>query len=256
MFLEAVIINKFKHWENLQYLLSYEYNCTPTAFKRNENVLTLSVPNEKGRYCTQDGYYFHMATMGGNAVVTAAKELHPFLKEWIKDKQGCHLFDIPNLVILEKELNTHGYTLTETYHMFLSTEHKELKKNYPVKWFYDKEIVKFYGDKRFPNAICDKYYENRPDRIVVCAYDDDKIMGMAGCSEDAMHWQQIGIDVMPEYRSKGVGAYLVTLLKNAIEQQRDIPFYGTDIANYHSWNIALNSGFRPAWVEIGVNKMK
>lgn len=61
---------------------------------------------------------------------------------------------------------------------------------------------------------------------------------------------------MPEYRSKGVGAYLVTLLKNAIEQQRDIPFYGTDIANYHSWNIALNSGFRPAWVEIGVNKMK
>ncbi len=37
---------------------------------------------------------------------------------------------------------------------------------------------------------------------------------MAGCSEDGPHWQQIGIDVMPEYRSKGIGTYLVTLLKN------------------------------------------
>lgn len=249
-------MNKFKHFENLEFLLSSEYNCMPTDFKREKNIITLPADSKSGRYCSHDGYFFHMATTGKNAVITASEVLHPFLKEWINDKQGCHLFDIPNLLILEKELNNHGYTLTETYHMFLSSEYKEPKKNYPVKWFYDKEIRQFYGDERFPNAICDKYYENRPDRIVVCAYDGDDIMGMAGCSEDSVHWQQIGIDVMPKYRSKGVGTYLVTLLKNTIEQKGDIPFYGTDIANYHSWNIALNSGFRPAWVEIGVNKMK
>ena len=249
-------MKKFEDWESLQYLLSREYNCTPTAFKKDKNILTLSEPDKNGRYCTHDGYYFHMATTGSNAVITAAEELHPFLKAWIKDKKGCHLFDMPNLLILEKKLNIHGFTLTETYHMFLSAEHKEPDKSYPVKWFYDKEIMPFYGDKRFPNAICDKYYEKRPDRIVVCAYDGENIMGMAGCSEDAVHWMQIGIDVMPEYRSMGVGTYLVTLLKNEIEQQGHIPFYGTDIANYHSWNIALNSGFRPAWVEIGVQKMK
>lgn len=79
-------------------------------------------------------------------------------------------------------------------------------------------------------------------------------MGMAGCSEDAPHFMQIGIDVMEEYRSMGVGTYLVTLLKDKIAAQGDIPFYGTSVSNYHSWNIAINCGFKPAWVEIGAEK--
>ena len=78
-------------------------------------------------------------------------------------------------------------------------------------------------------------------------------MGMAGCSEDAPGWMQIGIDVLPKFRSKGIGTYLVTILKNKIEEMGAIPFYGTSVSNYHSWNIALNSGFRPTWVEIGAN---
>lgn len=81
-------------------------------------------------------------------------------------------------------------------------------------------------------------------------------MGMAGCSEDAPHWQQIGIDVMPQYRSRGVGTYLVTLLKNRIAERGDIPFYGTAAANLHSQNIALNCGFKPAWVEIGAKPLQ
>ena len=89
----------------------------------------------------------------------------------------------------------------------------------------------------------------RPDRIAVIALDGDTIMGMAGCSEDAPHWQQIGIDVLPEYRSKGIGSYLVTSLRNKIIKMGDIPFYGTAAANIHSQNIALKSGFRPVWVE-------
>ena len=125
---------------------------------------------------------------------------------------------------------------------------------YPVKWFYDEEIHPFYGDERFPNAICPEFKPERPDRIVVCAYDGDMIMGMAGSSEDAPGWQQIGIDVMPEYRSMGVGTYLVNLLKQEITKRGDIPFYGTSLSNYHSWNIAINCGFRPAWVEIGASK--
>ena len=61
---------------------------------------------------------------------------------------------------------------------------------------------------------------------------------------------------LSEYRSRGIGTYLVTLLKNKIEEMGDIPFYGTSVSNYHSWNIALNAGFKPAWVEIGAKKQK
>lgn len=235
-------------------LLSLELNCRPSDFFAAQNILTMSELIDGRRAYSDEKYFFHMATLGANAVVTAAPELHPFLCEFIKKQPGHYLFEIPSLMPLEKELNKFGYTLSQTYHMFLPREKITPSKNYSVKWFYDNDIHIFYGDERFPNAICEKYLPHRPDKIVVCAYDGDNIMGMAGCSEDAPRWQQIGIDVMPKYRSRGVGTYLVTLLKNKIEERGDIPFYGTSVSNYHSRNIAINSGFRPAWLEIGSDK--
>lgn len=233
--------------------LSYEFNCTPDDFAKTENVLTVSKFSEKARAYSDEKYFFHMVTTGGNAVITAEECLHPFLREFMK-KPGTFLFELPNLLPLEKELNRFGQTLTQSYHMFLPSNDAKPLLDLPVKWFYDGEIHGFYGDGRFPNAICGEYKPRRPDRIAVCAYDRDKIMGMAGCSEDAKGWMQIGIDVVREYRSQGVGAYLVTLLKNKILEQGDIPFYGTSLSAYHSWNIALKCGFKPAWVEIGSTK--
>ena len=251
------MVNDMKKTYNnaLHQLLSLEYNCSPADFQKTENILTHSILKEGRRVYSSDKYFFHMVTTGANAVITAEECLHPFLKEFMRERTGHWLFEIPNLLPLEQELNHFGYTLTQTYHMFLPSVSVEVKKDDPVKWFYGKEeIAQFYGDERFPNAICPEYLPHRPDKIVVCAYEGDTIMGMAGCSEDAPGWQQIGIDVMKEYRSMGVGTYLVTLLKNKILEEGNIPFYGTSVSNYHSWNIALNSGFRPAWVEIGAQK--
>ena len=45
------------------------------------------------------------------------------------------------------------------------------------------------------------------------------------------------------------------LLKNKIIEMGDVPFYGTAAANVQSQNIAVNSGFRPAWVETEAVKM-
>lgn len=246
---------KSEYFDRLIDLLSLEFNCSPDDFCKDENVLTISEIRDGRRVYSPEKYFFHMVTTGKNAVITADEQLHPFLGEFIESGIGHALFEIPKLLLLEKELNRFRYTLTSTYHMFLPENDVSPQKNYPVKWFYNEELFGFYGDERFPNAICGEFLPHRPDRIVVCAYDGSEIMGMAGCSEDAPHWQQIGIDVMPKYRSMGVGTYLVTLLKNEIIRRGDIPFYGTSLSNYHSWNIALNCGFRPAWVEIGANKI-
>lgn len=244
-------------YESLKRLLALEYNCSPDDFEKAENIVTVSALNEGRRTYTKDKYFFGMVTFGNNTIITADEQMHPFLNEYVKDKQGHLLFEVHNLLPIEKELNKYGYTLDRSHHMFLPQTDVMPKRDYKVKWFYDREIDVFYGDKRFPNAICDEYKKDRPDRIAVCAYDDkDNIMGMAGCSEDTKGWQQIGIDVIPEYRSMGVGTYLVTLIKNEIIKRGDIPFYGTSVANYHSRNIALNCGFKPMWVEIGANKIK
>lgn len=246
---------KSKHHDKLIELLSIEYNCQGSAFLGGDNVITESKAIEGRRRYTDEKYFFHMATLGSGAVVTADPCLFPFLEEYVKDKKGHWLFEYPNLKALERELNKFSYTLSPTYHMFLPSERVEIPGDFDVKWLFDSEIHHFYGDERFPNAICEKFLPNRPDRIAVIAYDGDEMMGMAGCSEDADGWMQIGVDVMPRYRSKGIGTYLVNLLKNKIEDMGDVPFYGTSLSNYHSWNIALNCGFRPAWVEIGADRI-
>ncbi|MDE7195295.1 MAG: GNAT family N-acetyltransferase [Oscillospiraceae bacterium] len=242
----------------LKRLLALDFNCSPDDFDKAESVITESALNEGRRVYSTEPPFFGMATMGSNAVITADERLHPFLRDYIRAEQGHRLFELPKLFELEAELNKYSYTVNHSHHLFLydkSRDTRGFKKEYPVKWFYGKaEIEGFYGDSRFPNAICTEYDPSRPDTIVVCAYDGDKIMGMAGCSEDAPHWQQIGIDVLPEYRSMGVGSYLVRILRDEIIRRGDIPFYGTGLANYHSWNIALNCGFRPVWVEMNAIK--
>ena len=195
-------------------LLSLEYNCAPSAFDSDENIITLSEIREGRRVYSPEKYFFHMVTTGRGAVITADEFLHPFLHQFIKDRAGHWLFEQDNLTGLERELNKFDYTLTASHHMFLPATDATPRIDASVRWFYGEQIKQFYGDGRFPNAICPEFQPNRPDRIVVCAYDGDKIMGMAGCSEDASHWMQIGIDVMPEYRSRGVGTYLVTLLNS------------------------------------------
>ena len=238
-------------------LLALEYNCSPADFAGGENRLTPSVLREGRRVYSTDKYFFHMVTLGNNAVITADECLHPFLLKFMKDRPGHWLFELPNLLPLERELNRFGQTLTQTHHMFLphiaGTPRSllEPRQDVNIRWFEGDAILPFYGDPRLPNAICPEPTESRPDRVVICAYDGDELAGMAGCSEDAPGWMQIGIDVMPAYRSRGIGSHLVALLKERIFAMGAIPFYGTSLSNYHSWHIALNCGFSPAWVEIG-----
>ena len=240
--------------KKLTELLSCEYNCRPEDFSQEKNILTVSVNHPQARVYNREPAFLRIVTTGRNAVVTADPVIHPFLEGFIhaENAEGHWLLTVPNLLRIESELNRHGYTLTQTHHMFLPDRRTEPVRARNIRWFYGNEIRPFYGDPRFPNAICPQYEPERPDRMIVCSYTENgEITGMAGCSEDAPHWQQIGIDVLPQFRSAGLGTDLVTMLKNKIIERGDIPFYGTAMSNLHSQNIAKNAGFRPAWTEIG-----
>ena len=241
-----------KYLEPLLKQLALEYNCAPGDFLRPDNIVTQSCLRENRRHYSDEKPFFHMATLGQNAVITADRKLHPFLRIFAREK-GRALFEFPSLLPLERELSQYGYTLMSSFHMFLPKHDVRPESRYLVQWFYGEAIHPFYDKAGFENALNGKNCA-RPDRIAVCAMDGTAIMGMAGCSEDAPGWLQIGVDVMPAYRSRGVGTYLVALLKNEIIARGAIPFYGTSLSNYHSWNIAINSGFYPAWVEIGAKK--
>ena len=230
--------------------LSADFNCTPEDLQAEENRITVPELREGRRNYSPGKPFFQMATLGRNTVMMADECLHGFLRDFAKDVEGHRLFEFDRLAKLNGELGKYGYRMNPTHHMFLPDRDVKPGDRFRVKWLYGSDIDRFYGDPRFPNAIAYPVpCPARPDRIIVMALDGETIMGMAGCSEDAPHWQQIGIDVLPEYRSEGIGSFLVSLLKNRIMEMGDVPFYGTAEANIRSQNIAVHCGFRPAWVE-------
>ena len=204
-----------EYYKRLLNQLSLDYNCTPDDLRAKENIITVSKLNDGRRRYSPDTPFLQMSTLGGNTVIMADECLHEFLRTFTKDLEGHRLFELGNLDKLNEELKQYGYQMAPTHHMFLPCTDVKVEERCKVKWIYEDEISSFYGDPRFPNAIA--YPEAcpaRPDRVAVLAVDGDTIMGMAGCSEDGPGWQQIGIDILPEYRSRGLGADLVTLLKN------------------------------------------
>lgn len=231
--------------------LAIEYNCKPKDFDSYENTLTLPAKNEGRREYSENIPFFSMATLGKGAVISVDEKMHPFIKDFIKDKEGFWLFEEDNLFEIQSELVKYDKNLFQTHHMFLpDTKPLNIKPNFEVKWFEQKDIGQFYGDERFQNAFCEKYDPKCPDVLGVGAVIDGEIAGMAGCTADSKILWQVGIDVVPQYRGKGIGTALVGILKEEIFKRGAIPFYGTGSANIHSQHIAFNCGFYPAWVEI------
>ena len=61
---------------------------------------------------------------------------------------------------------------------------------------------------------------------------------------------QIGIDVLPQYRRKGIASALTSHLALAVLERGKVPFYCAAWCNLPSVRNAIKSGFRPAWVEM------
>ena len=84
------------------------------------------------------------------------------------------------------------------------------------------------------------------------AYEHGNLIGLAACSADCDSMWQIGIDVLPEYRRKGIASSLTSKLAIEIIKREKVPFYCCAWCNIKSARNAVKSGFRPAWAEMTV----
>lgn len=245
------MIDKTMIKTELKRLLAIDFNCTVEDFDKKENVITVPKENPGRRVYTPKKAFFSMVTLGKNAVISADERMHGWLKGWSMGKEGIWLFEHNHLMDLEGELSKYGKRLWQSHHMFLpNPEKEEPNVDFEVKWFEREDIQGLYGREEFSNALCEKYLPERPDVLAVGAMHEGQIVGLAGCSADTKLFWQIGIDVLPEWRQKGIATTLVKLLKDETFRRGAIPFYGTSLSNLYSWNIAIHCGFYPTWVEI------
>ncbi|QAT60359.1 hypothetical protein EQM13_01615 [Acidilutibacter cellobiosedens] len=75
-----------------------------------------------------------------------------------------------------------------------------------------------------------------------------KQLAIAGASADSNLMWQIGIDVLPQFRNKGLVTSLVSNLAIMIMERGTIPYYGTASSNIASQSVAYRSGFTPTWM--------
>ncbi len=90
------------------------------------------------------------------------------------------------------------------------------------------------------------------DILGVGAYEGGRLIGLAGCSADCADMWQIGVDVLPKYRKKGIAAALTSNLAMEALERGKVPFYCCAWSNIRSARNAIKSGFSPAWVEMTV----
>ena len=229
--------------------LVLDYNCQVSDFEKEKNTVVKNKLIEGRRIYGSDGCFLKILCFGGRAIISTS----PLIMLWCGEKliniNGAWFFEYENLRQIDIKLQEFGHEIADIHHYYLPNDNGlSVEPITNVKWYEQEELLQFKNNNRFREALA--FDKNHPDVLAVAAFDGDNIIGMAGASSDSETMWQIGIDILPKYRGIGIGTNLVTLLKNEILRRGKIPFYGTVESHFHSQNIAISSGFFPAWAEL------
>jgi GNAT superfamily N-acetyltransferase len=228
---------------------AYDSNCAPEDFLATQNVVTISKEHPLARKYLPLPLACDLVSYGTNIVAQTSEALAPVVKQYIDRYPVEHCFETPNLHVLDELLSPFGQKICFMAEYFLPdvAAVKALPCDYELRILHQEDFAELYLPQ-WSNALCEK--RKHLDVLGVGAYDDGKLIGLAGCSADCEEMYQIGVDVLPEYRRKGIASAMTSHLALEILARNKVPFYCAAWSNIKSVRNAIRSGFRPAWVEI------
>ncbi|MDD6188521.1 MAG: GNAT family N-acetyltransferase [Clostridiales bacterium] len=228
--------------------------CSAGDFFSGENRVVLSRAHPGARRYLDLPFLINLVSYGGGIVASVSPEFEALAGEYINKYLPEHCFETPNLHYLMDRLRPLGASACFMAEYWLP----DVTRLAPLPCPYE---LRELGPKDFPplytpawsNALCEK--RKHLDVLALGAYDGDKLIGLAGCSMDCDTMWQIGIDVLPVYRRRGIAAALVSGLAARILDRGKVPFYCCAWSNIPSARCAIKSGFRPAWVELTAKRL-
>ena len=218
-------------------------------FEKSENVVVLSMENNDARKYLKLPFSCQLVSYGNNVVASVSHEFQEIVEHYINKYPIEHLFETPNLHVLNDALMAKGQRICFMAEYFLP----DMSSLRPLDCPYELRILeqKDFADLYLPqwsNALCEG--RKHLDVLGVGAYDNGRLIALAGCSADCDTMWQIGVDVLSEYRRQGVASAITSRLAIEILQRGKVPFYCAAWCNVKSVRNAIKSGFRPAWVEM------
>ncbi len=230
---------------------AYDCNCAPEDFLAKESSVHKSVASDKARRYLELPHICNLVSYGTNIVATGREELLPEVLSFIRETPGIEAcFETPRLYLLNKILEKAGAQICFMADYFLP-DIEEVFRSRPacdceMRVVEPAEFAGWYLPQ-WKNALCAD--RRHLDVLAVGAYEGGRLVGLAGCSADCDTMWQIGVDVLPEYRRRGIASALTNRLARETFGRGRVPFYCAAWSNVKSAKNAIRSGFRPGWVE-------
>ncbi len=226
----------------VQSQLATDMNCTVDDINDDKDsfVFTIAADNPGRRPFPRGEQHLEMLSMGRAIIVSAMAKILNIIRPQLEGKKrddaffmpfiyGHSLYYLPDLELIRPIDRPEGFS------------YELIERN---------EIPALYRFDGFHNALSYDVNDPRPDVIAAVAKENGRIVGIAGASIDcAMMWQ-VGMDVLPDCREHGLGAYLVNWLTLEILKRGYVPYYGTASSNIASQRVAHRAGYYPAWINI------
>lgn len=226
-------------------------NCRPEDFTLFENVIVASKAHLDARKYLKLPHVCNLITYGSNIVATIDENYRDIVSDYISKYSIEHCFETPNMHVLDDAFKKHGFSVCFMAEYFLPDMDvlTALPCAYETRILTADDFKELYT-KEWGNALCEDRKEL--DVLGVGAYDNGKLIGLAGCSADCDTMWQIGIDVLPKYRKQGIASALTSRLAVETIKRDKVPFYCCAWSNIKSARNAIKSGFKPAWAEMTV----
>lgn len=239
---------------------AFDCNCRSKDFLTEQNVVTLSKANSKARKYIPLPLECDLVSYGNNIVAQVSERTKSAVSEYINKFDVYRCFETPQINMLNDLLASFDLKVCfmAEYYLPDTTKLKELDCGYELGVLHKEDFADLYTEQ-WSNSLT--FHDRERDVLAVGAYDNGKLIGLAGCSADCEMMYQIGVDVLPEYRRKGIASSVTSKLALEILALGRVPFYCAAWSNIKSVRNAIKSGFRPAWVELTarnreyVNKM-
>lgn len=195
-----------------------DINCKAEDFLCEHPIIVKSGISEGARKYYKEPIACNLVSYGNNIVASVRDENREIIEEYIKKFEFYHCFETPNLHWLNERLEKKGQKICFMAEYYLPdvTKLHALSCCYELKILHKSDFEQLYKPE-WSNALC----EDRKE-----------------------------LDMLPEYRRRGIAATLTSSLAVEILERGKVPFYCSAWSNIRSVRNAIKSGFIPAWVEM------
>lgn len=224
-------------------------NCNASDFLQSKNKVVISAKHQRARSYLSLPFECDLVSYGHNIVAQVSPRMRDTVEWYINKYEAEHCFESPNVIALNEKLAVFDYKVCFMAEYFLPDIAKISKHDCGFKLkVLTPNMFESYYTPQWKNALC--LARKHLDKLAVGAFDGERLVGLAGCSADCDTMYQIGVDVLPEYREKGIATAVTSMLAEETLNMGKVPFYCAAWSNIKSVRNALKCGFKPTWTEL------